>query len=120
VAITFVDEFRLDDFVMTLQVQGCSCRRNSVSVSGREVAPAYYVGDVLGSENCELRLVCVQIVWFARCSSASTTEVCSSACDLRSTECKLQLHSNLYCKMKYIIVLIKEKGFPMKLSSIKR
>jgi hypothetical protein len=60
-----VDEFRFDDFVMTLQVQGCSCRRNSVSVSGREVLPAYYVGDVLGSENCELRLVCkVQIVWF--------------------------------------------------------
>jgi hypothetical protein len=41
------------------------------------------------------------------------------SCD-RLTECKLQLHNNLYCKMKYIIVLIKEKGFPMKLLSIKR
>jgi hypothetical protein len=30
--------------------------------------------------------------------------------ELRSTECKLQLHSNLYCKMKYIIVLKKRKA----------
>ena len=62
-----MDVFGLDDFViwmvMTLQVQGCSCRRDSVSGSGREAARAYYVGDVLEIEDFELRLVCkVQIV----------------------------------------------------------